>query len=118
VGRFPDEGRHVLRAGVQVKYGFILAHRAQFTIRTMCRVLGVHFSGFYTWVKNPLSPRAIEDRRQTKLIEKAWKDSGKIYGYPLAGRALQCNVPRGVKSPLSAASHGDAPAGQWTISST
>ena len=47
----------------------------------MCRVLGVHFSGFYAWVKNPLSLRAIEDRRQTKLIKKAWQDSGKIYGY-------------------------------------
>lgn len=47
----------------------------------MCRVLGVHFSGFYAWVKNPLSLRSLEDERQTKLIVKAWKDSGKVYGY-------------------------------------
>ena len=44
-------------------------------------MLSVHPSGFYTWVKEPLSQRAQEDQRQTKLVEKAWKDSGKIYGY-------------------------------------
>ena len=37
-------------------------------------------SGFYAWVKNPLSLRAHEDACQTKLLKVAWKDSGKIYG--------------------------------------
>lgn len=52
----------------------------------MCRVLMVHFSGFYAWLKGPLSQRALEDVRQTNLIQQAWTDSGKVYGYPLAGR--------------------------------
>ena len=30
---------------------------------------------------NPLSHRAREDTRQTKLLKDAWKDSGKVYGY-------------------------------------
>jgi putative transposase len=47
----------------------------------MCRVLAVHFSGFYAWVKEPLSQRALEDARQTDLIKQAWADSGKVYGY-------------------------------------
>ncbi len=47
----------------------------------MCRVLAVHFSGFYAWVKEPLSQRALEDARQTDLIKQAWTDSGKVYGY-------------------------------------
>ena len=47
----------------------------------MCRVLMVHFSGFYAWVKNPLSQRALEDVRQTSLIQQAWVASGKVYGY-------------------------------------
>jgi len=47
----------------------------------MCRVLMVHFSGFYAWLKEPLSARALEDARQTELIQQAWADSGKVYGY-------------------------------------
>ena len=41
----------------------------------------VHFSGFYAWLKEPLSQRALEDARQTDLIRQAWTDSGKVYGY-------------------------------------
>lgn len=47
----------------------------------MCRVLMVHVSGFYAWLKEPLSQRAQDDVRQTELIRQAWGDSGKIYGY-------------------------------------
>ena len=47
----------------------------------MCRCLNIHPSGFYAWIKNPLSHRAREDTRQTKLLEEAWNDSGKVYGY-------------------------------------
>ena len=44
-------------------------------------MLSVHPSGFYAWVKEPLSHRALEDARQTKLVKKALQDSGKVYGY-------------------------------------
>jgi putative transposase len=44
-------------------------------------MLHVRPSGFYGWVKNPLSDRAVEDARQTVLIKNAWKESGKVYGY-------------------------------------
>ncbi|MBM1222859.1 transposase, partial [Ponticoccus sp. SC2-23] len=64
-----------------MKYAFIRAHREEFGIRAMCRVLRVHFSGFYAWLKEPLSYRAQEDVRQTELIRQAWADSGKVYGY-------------------------------------
>jgi putative transposase len=64
-----------------MKYAFIRAHREEFGIWAMCRVLRVHFSGFYAWLKEPLSPRAQEDARQTELIRQAWADSGKVYGY-------------------------------------
>ncbi len=47
----------------------------------MCRCLRIHPSGFYAWLKTPLSNRAREDARQTELIRKAWVDSGKVYGY-------------------------------------
>lgn len=64
-----------------MKYAFIRAHREEFGVRAMCRVLRVHFSGFYAWLKKPLSRRAQEDLRQTELIRQAWTESGKVYGY-------------------------------------
>jgi DNA replication protein DnaC len=54
----------------------------------MCRCLCLHPSGFYAWVKNPLSHRAHEDLRQIELLKVAWKDSGKIYSERLTGALL------------------------------
>ena len=44
-------------------------------------MLVVHFSGFYALPKEPLSSPGHEDVRQTELIQQAWTDSGKVYGY-------------------------------------
>ena len=44
-------------------------------------MLSVHPGGFYAWLREPFCQRALEDRRQTKLLKKAWKESGKVYGY-------------------------------------
>jgi transposase InsO family protein len=33
------------------------------------------------FLKNPLSKRASEDKRQTDLLLEAWEESGKVYGY-------------------------------------
>lgn len=56
-------------------------HRLLFSIRAMCRCLRVQPSGFYAWLKDPLSKRAQEDQRQTALIRAAWRESGKVYGH-------------------------------------
>ena len=64
-----------------MKYAFIKAHRVRFNVRAMCRMLCVHPSGFYAWMKQPFSHRASEDIRQIELLKDAWHDSGKVYGY-------------------------------------
>ncbi len=64
-----------------MKYAFVADHRPLFSVRAMCRCLRIQPSGFYAWLKNPLSQRAKEDARQTELIRRSWKDSGKVYGY-------------------------------------
>ena len=64
-----------------MRYAFVAEHRPLFSVRAMCRCLRIHPSGFYAWLKNPLSRRAKEDVRQTELLRKAWKESGKVYGY-------------------------------------
>ncbi len=52
-----------------------------FSIRAMCRTLKVHHSGFYAWLKAPLSKRAKDNHRITGLIKQAWLESGCVYGY-------------------------------------
>jgi hypothetical protein len=47
----------------------------------MCRMLVVHPSGFYAWLREPFYQRALEDQRQTVLLKQAWDDSGEVYGY-------------------------------------
>ena len=46
----------------------------------MCCLLEVSPSGFYEWVKRPLSARAIEDRRLLVLIRGSYAASGGVYG--------------------------------------
>ena len=64
-----------------MRYAFVAEHRSVFSVRAMCCCLRVHPSGFYAWLKAPLSKRAREDIRQTELLSRAWKESGKVYGY-------------------------------------
>lgn len=47
----------------------------------MCRVLGVQRSGFYAWLKKPVSKLAKENERLSGLIKQAWLESGCVYGY-------------------------------------
>ncbi len=63
-----------------MKYTFIKVHRPQFSVRIMCRMLRVHPSGFYAWLKRQFNMRAGEDKRQTNMLQEAWEDSGKVYG--------------------------------------
>ena len=50
-------------------------------MRAMCRVLGVHFSGFYAWLKSTLGVQAKRRRYLTGLIKQSWLESGCVYGY-------------------------------------
>jgi putative transposase len=47
----------------------------------MCRCLRIQPSGFYAWLKVPLSKRPQEYQRQTALVTEAWIESGKVYGH-------------------------------------
>lgn len=64
-----------------MKYAFIKTHEAEHAVRTLCRVIGVHPSGYYAWRSEPQSRRALEDRRLLGHIKQAWLESGGVYGY-------------------------------------
>lgn len=46
----------------------------------MCRVLKVGRAGFYQWLHQPLSDRAIEDQRLLIKIKESYVASGGVYG--------------------------------------
>ena len=83
-----------------MKYAFIRAHRGEFGVRAMCRVLRVYFSGFYVWLEDRLSRRAQRDSRQTELIRQAWFESGKVYGYRKLADDLRDEGGAGLRKPL------------------
>ena len=47
----------------------------------MCRVLNIERSGFYAWLKQPLSAKAKDDNRLLGKIKQFWLESGCTYGY-------------------------------------
>lgn len=73
-------------------YKFIEAHRNEFSIQVMCRLLGVARAGYYAWLDHPISDRAQEDARLLRLIRASFTASHGIYGAP---RVLQDLRERG-----------------------
>ena len=65
-----------------MKYAFIREHRVQFRLSSMCRVLKVHRSGYYAWLREPLSPRAKANEALTLKIREFYDQSMGIYGSP------------------------------------
>ena len=72
-----------------MKYAFMLDHEQEFRLRSMCRVFGLHHSGYYAWRSVPMSPRAKDDARVLGLIKQYWLDSGSASGYRKITRALR-----------------------------
>lgn len=58
------------------------ANQAEFTVDTMCRLLGVSTSGYYSWLGRGESARAAADRVISDEISKIWKESARSYGAP------------------------------------
>ena len=66
---------------------------------SMCGVLRVHRSGFYAWIKDPLSARNKEDLRLLESIRTAYDESDSIYGSPRIYSDLRERRERGYKKP-------------------
>lgn len=64
----------------------IARHRDEFPVRLMCRVADVSVSGFYAYLKRPLSWRRIVDEILMAHVRIAFAQSGATYGAP---RVLQ-----------------------------
>jgi putative transposase len=78
-----------------VKFHFIAAHRAEFRLRTLCRVLGVSPSGFYAWVRRPVPRQAARNDALLVHIRTAHAASRRTYGAPRIHRELQAHGVEG-----------------------
>ena len=67
---------------VRKVYEFIQKHQSKFPVETMCHLLKVAASGYYAWLKKPVSNRGIEDARLLRLIRTSYTASQGIYGAP------------------------------------
>lgn len=63
-------------------YQFIKMNVRQHDVRTMCELLQVAPSGYYAWLRAPVSERALEDARLLRLIKASFVASHGIYGAP------------------------------------
>jgi len=65
-----------------VKFAFIQAEKACFTVAQMCRTLAVSRAGFYAWCSRPAAPRTREDQRLAVEIAAIHVKSRRRYGSP------------------------------------
>ncbi len=82
----PKKSRGLVRPGERLDprkgFEFVKAHRAQFPIRVMCRVLGLSPSGYYAWLKRLPSNRARQDQALREKIVQIWNENRRVYGRP------------------------------------
>ncbi len=71
-----------------MRYAFIKDHQQVWSIYRMCSVLEVHPSGYYAWLKQPLSATAKRSKQLSGLIKQFWLESGGVYGY----RKIFCDL--------------------------
>lgn len=76
------KSKHQIPGRVRATYEFIKANRDRYSVQALCRVLEVAPSGYYDWLKEPISNRAQEDARLLRLIRASFVASHGIYGAP------------------------------------
>ena len=96
------KSKHQVPGRVRSIYAFIKAHRDQYSVQLMCRILGVAVSGYYLWLQQPISNHDQEDARLLRLIRASFVASHGIYG-PFASFSI-CVKP--AIPAVSIASHG------------
>ena len=71
-----------------MKYAFMQAHREEFELKRMCRVLQVSRSGYYDWDRRKESKRSQQDRVLLEEIRRIHQQTKEAYGATKSWRAL------------------------------
>ena len=70
------------------------ANQARYSVRTMCRLLGVSTSGYYAWSTRPRSKRAQSDEELLVEIRSIHRSSRGTYGAPRVHAELSAEGTR------------------------
>ena len=65
-----------------MKYQCVAAHRREYAVAMMCRLLRIKPSGFYAWLRRPPSRRSLENGHLKKHIAAIHAESDGVYGSP------------------------------------
>jgi len=77
-----------------VKFAFISAEKARYSVSLLCSVLEVSRSGYYAWCARPPSQRAIQDDELAEDIRNIHDSSKQRYGSPRIHEELAANDTR------------------------
>jgi len=66
-----------------MKYKFIEGNRSEFTVKKMCPVMGVSQSGYYFWLRKPISKRKTEKQLLQNIIKDLFANHKGMAGSPL-----------------------------------
>jgi putative transposase len=72
-----------------VRYLFLKAEQAHFSLAALCRAMEVSESGFYAWRKRPDSRRKQQDKALLQQIQEVHQESEQTYGSPRVYQELK-----------------------------
>ena len=72
-----------------MKFSFIQKNLSEFPVEASCDALAVSRSGYYAWLKRPLSPRAKRRGELAVKIQAVHEENRKVYGSPRVFQALK-----------------------------
>jgi putative transposase len=72
-----------------VRFAFVQSESAHYTVARLCDVMQVSRRGYYDWLNRKESPRAIENRLITAVIQRVFKETRQVYGSPRIYHALR-----------------------------
>lgn len=65
-----------------MRFSFVAAEKAEYSVAALCDVLNVSRCGFYAWQERPESKRTRDDRRLAVMVRASHEESRRTYGSP------------------------------------
>jgi putative transposase len=72
-----------------VKYAWLRMQESEYSVRALCRALGVSPSGYYAWRDRPLSPREIENDQLVVAVSRLHLETRQNFGSDKLWRELR-----------------------------